>query len=101
LIAAYEAAPRIIRLGFDDEVAELGALIQAGLNGLEHALSDGPSAGIFAAAEALSSDIRSHVALLAGMINAGQGHTEANEDVDLSADETSGMNQADIDALFD
>jgi hypothetical protein len=98
IIEAYHAAPRVIRQGFDDEVAELGQLIQTGLCALENAMAEGLSIGLLAAANALSSDIRAHVALLAGMINAGQA--SATDNPSASAEDTSGMNQADIDSLF-
>ncbi len=101
IIAAYEAAPHIIRQGFDDEVAELGQLMVVGLRALENAIEAGLTSSLLAAANALSCDIRAYVALLAGMINAGQA-AQAPEDVVEAAhvDDSSGMNQADIDALF-
>jgi hypothetical protein len=101
IIEAYHAAPRVIRQGFDEEVAELCQLTMIGLRALENAMLGGLSTGLLAAANALSADIRAHVALLAGMINAGQASPAPSTDREsAAASDSSGMNQADIDSLF-
>jgi hypothetical protein len=100
LIDAYQAAPQMIRRGFDSEVASLSHVTAMGLQALEHAWDTGPTPGTLEAAAALSSDIRAHVAKLADIINIGQAPRHINHPAQIVPDTISGMNQSDVDALF-
>jgi hypothetical protein len=101
VIAAYHNAPRVIRNSFDREVDSLSQLSVAGLRALENALTLGANFSVYEAATALGDDIRAHVSRLAAIIHAGQA-PQPKVDAELSeSNSISGMNQSDIDALFD
>jgi hypothetical protein len=95
LIDAYWAAPAVIRRDFDDQVGTLAHVTNAGLSALQHAWDCGPTPSVFEAAAALSNDIRVHVSKLASTINIGHALDTTMAEADVS-----GMDQADIDALF-
>jgi hypothetical protein len=95
LIDAYWAAPIMIRRHFDDEVDTLVNLTNVGLCALKHAWDCGPVTSIFEAAAALSADIRLHVNKLASTINIGHA-----AEIVVAQEAVTGMEQADIDALF-
>ncbi len=101
IVDAYEVAPIVIRQCFDRETELLARLTAAGLKALGQAMEAGPMPGIYEAAAALSSDIRKHVAQLAAIINAGKAAPLRMDVMEQSPDSISGMNQSDIDALFD
>jgi hypothetical protein len=101
IIDAYQAAPQMIRQGFDAEVAMLSHVTTIGLQALEHAWENGPTPGALGAAAALGGDIRTYVTRLANIINVGKPPQHIDSHTQLGPNVTSGMNQSDIDALFD